>query len=67
MYIKRIDGAYVIDDLNELSQKLRDLLKDHSEIYKRKVLITEFAIKNHDMAVNAKELANTINCLIEEG
>lgn len=66
-YIKRVPGAYVVNDLANLDQELRRVLEDSSSFVSRAKESREFAKQHHDSVVISKELEETMKKIVQGG
>ena len=64
-YIQRIQGAYIINDLDDMQSKVGYVLNDVSAFTLRSSMIREFAQQNHNADIIAKELSKTMSMLIK--
>lgn len=64
-YVKRIPGAFVIDDLEQLREKLLHFLSDSSALCERAERIRAFAQTHHDASMNAKALEEMMRKIVE--
>lgn len=64
-YVKKIEGAYVIDNLSELKIQLLRILKDKETLPQRAKQIRLFAETNHNAAINAEYLKKTFETIVE--
>lgn len=65
-YVRKIDGACVIDDLDNLEKELTALLDDKDNYYNRAQKIRNFALIHHDCVNNSKEVQKMLNKITEE-
>ena len=65
-YVRKIDGACVIDNLDNLEKELTALLDDSDEFYNRAQKIREFAVRYHDCENNSKEVENILRNITKE-
>lgn len=63
-YLRKIDGVLVIDELNDITQKLSELIKDTDKIMINKKKIFEYAKKKHDINIVQKELKKELYNLL---
>lgn len=65
-YIKKIPGAYVIDDLGSLRENFLSLVRGSVDFIHRAEQIRNFADKYHNVAINAEDLKKTIETLLRK-
>lgn len=63
-YIKKIQGAYVIDNLESLEFELVTLLNLSDELSTRAKEIREFAINHHDLVKNSEKIKGVLNKIV---
>ena len=57
-YIKRIPGAYVISNTNDINEKIEEILQNKDKIMNNARLVREYALKNHELNKNQLKLRN---------
>lgn len=64
-YVKKIDGAYTIDNLSNLDTGLKELLDDFKNFVSRAAQSREFALNCHDAIKNSKEVKRILKKIVE--
>ena len=62
-YLKKIPGAYVINDISEIHNEIEKLV-NNKNIYNDSVKIRKFAVSNHDIKNNQKRIREDFESLI---
>lgn len=65
-YVRRIPGAQVVDDPEQLEEQLQAFLADSGSFCSRAEQIRTFAREHHDKKANLENLQNTLKTLIGE-
>lgn len=63
-YLRRVDGAFVIDNAGEIENKLKDILLDKSIILNCKIKTREYAQKYQEITLMQKKLRNDLVALL---
>lgn len=64
-YVKRIPGAFVIDNLNDLDEKISEILSDSDTFGERAEKIREFAKLHHDIHKNSREMKDIFQKIVK--
>lgn len=59
-YIKKIPGAFVIDNLSNIDLLLKEFFDERALLLTRAKAIREFAMKNHDINKNRKHIKDIL-------
>lgn len=62
-YAKKIPGAYVINDENNINDDIEKIILNSNNIVNDSKLIRKFAINNHDINMNQQNLKHDFLCL----
>ncbi len=63
-YLRRVDGAFVIDTASQIESKLKDILLDESNILNSKIKTREYAQKYQEISLTQKMLRNDLEALL---
>ena len=63
-YLRRVDGAFVIDNASEIESKLKNILLDESNILSSKIKTREYAQKYQEISLTQKSLRNDLEALL---
>lgn len=66
-YVKQIPGAYVIDCMNLLEERIGEILDDYENFMYRKQQIRQFAENNHNYSKNVKRIKDILIECAKEG
>ncbi len=64
-YVKKIPGAFVIDELNGLEEKLEKILSASETFVERADKIRKFASLHHDITKNSKEMKDMLQKIMK--
>lgn len=64
-FLRKVDGAFVIDNANEIESELKRILLDERMILNRKMRTREYARTHQELVSTQRKLRNEIEALLE--